>query len=107
MSPRRSSHPGKPCLQRLARLSAYIERELPPGVRDEIRSHMTRCEDCRVMLRTLRKTIALCRRARATPPPRRVSQRVLAALRRELSSCGPRPGGKRVVRQAHRKRKNR
>jgi anti-sigma factor RsiW len=84
-----SSSRGTPCLRRLARLSAYIERELPSPARETIRRHMARCADCRVVLRTLKKTIALCRQAPKIAPPRAVSKRVLEVLRRELARCRP------------------
>lgn len=89
MKAKPSSSRGMPCLRRLARLSAYIERELQPPARENIRRHMARCADCRVVLRTLKKTIALCRRAPKIDPPRGVSKRVLAVLRRELARCRP------------------
>lgn len=89
MRPKPSAHQGKPCLRRLGRLSAYLDRELPPAVREEIRSHMARCTDCRVMLRTLKKTVALCREAPQDDPPRAVVRRVLAALRGEMARCRP------------------
>lgn len=79
----------KLCLQRLARLSAYLDRELPPAVRDQIRRHMSRCNDCRVVLRTLRKTIALCRQAPAADPPRATVKRVLTVVKREIARCRP------------------
>lgn len=81
----------KPCRKRLARLSAYLDRELPPSVCEEIRRHMARCADCRVVLKTLRRAIALCRHAPGSRTPRPAVARVLAAIRRE-AACRPRGG---------------
>jgi anti-sigma factor RsiW len=107
MTARPSTTGSKPCLRRLARLSAYLDRDLPQAVRDRIRSHMDRCGDCRVVLRTLKKTIELCRRTSAPAPPRAVSQRVLAALRRELASCRDASRAERRIRRPGRERKMR
>lgn len=75
----------RPCLRRLVRLSAYVDRDLPPPTCDEIRKHLARCADCRIMLKTLKKTIALCRQAPALRPSRAAMARVLSAIKRELA----------------------
>ena len=89
MSGRPKPRKRRPCLRRLARLSAYLDRELPPAACDEIRKHMAGCADCRIVLKTLKKTIALCRQAPAKQPSRAALTRVLSAIKRELAL--PRP----------------
>lgn len=85
MSARPAATKSRPCLRRLARLSAYLDRELPASACDEIRQHMASCLDCGIVLKTLKKTIALCRRAPARQPSRAALTRVLSAIRRELA----------------------
>lgn len=89
MSGRPAPLKARPCLRRLARLSAYLDRELTPAACDEIRKHMAGCTDCRVVLKTLKKTIALCRQAPKQQPSRAALTRVLSAIKRELAL--PRP----------------
>ncbi|MFZ5876732.1 MAG: anti-sigma factor family protein [Nitrospirota bacterium] len=74
----------RPCLRRLGRLSAYLDRGLPAAACDEIRKHMAGCADCRVVMKTLKKTIALCRQAPAKRLSRAAMNRVLRAITEEL-----------------------
>lgn len=85
MSDRPTPRTVRPCLRRLGKLSAYLDRELPPTGCEEIRQHMARCADCRIVLRTLKKTIALCRQAPKQTLPRAAVSRVLSAIKRELA----------------------
>jgi anti-sigma factor RsiW len=70
-------------------LSAYLDRELPSGACDKIKKHMAGCADCRVVLKTLKKTIALCRQAPKQQPSRAALTRVLSAIKRELAKSRP------------------
>lgn len=79
----------RPCLRRLGKLSAYLDRELPPAACEEIRKHMAGCSDCRVVLKTLKKTIALCRQSPTRQPSRAALTRVLSAIKRELARSRP------------------
>lgn len=89
MSRKAVSLKGRSCLRRLARLSAYLDRELPPSACDEIRRHMAGCEDCRTVLRTLKKTILLCRQAPTRPLSRAAVARARSAIKRELARQRP------------------
>lgn len=51
------------CLDLLASLSDYVDGELPQGLCDEIEKHMSECENCRIVVDTLRKTVYLYRSA--------------------------------------------
>ena len=79
----------RPCLKRLGKLSAYLDHELPPAACEEIRKHMAGCADCRVVLKTLKKTIALCRQAPVQQPSRAALTRVLSVIKRELARSRP------------------
>lgn len=85
MSARPRPGAGRPCLRDLGRLSAYVDKDLSPAVCQEIRRHMAHCSDCRILLRTLKKTITLCRQAPARQPSRATLTRVRSAIKRELS----------------------
>ena len=47
------------CHDLLTSLSDYIDGDLPPGLCAEIEKHMAGCENCRVVVDTLRKTVTL------------------------------------------------
>ena len=56
---------------------------------EQIRKHMAGCPDCRVVLKTLKKTIALCRQSPTRQPSRAALTRVLSAIKRELARSRP------------------
>jgi anti-sigma factor RsiW len=47
------------CRQLLASLSDYVDGDLPQGLCDAIEKHMSECENCRIVVDTLRKTVYL------------------------------------------------
>lgn len=47
------------CRELLASLSDFIDDDLPQGLCDEIEKHMSECENCRIVVDTLRKTVYL------------------------------------------------
>ena len=63
-------HATDPC-GHLHELSAFIDGELAPEVCAELEQHMMGCENCRVVVDTLRRTISLYRTLPADPelPP--------------------------------------
>jgi len=52
-------HRHEDCRQLLSSLSEFVDGELQQELCDEIESHMDDCENCRVVVDTLRKTIFL------------------------------------------------
>lgn len=61
-------HEGK-CKHLLEPLSDYISGEAAESLCAEIEAHMAECENCRVMVDTLRKTILLYRSSQAETIP--------------------------------------
>lgn len=51
------------CKHLLGSLSEYIDGDLAVNLCDEIELHLVECEDCRVVVDTLRKTVYLYREA--------------------------------------------
>jgi anti-sigma factor RsiW len=68
------------CRYLLDSLSAYMDGELGDDLCLELERHLADCEDCQVVVDTLRKTITLYR-ATATPPP------VPSDVRERLYKC--------------------
>jgi len=52
-------HRHEDCRQLLGSLSEFVDGELQQELCDEIESHMDDCENCRIVVDTLRKTISL------------------------------------------------
>ncbi len=58
------------CRELKDKLSAYLDGELESAICAEIEQHLHNCEDCRVVVDTLNKTITLYRHyGQASVPP--------------------------------------
>jgi anti-sigma factor (TIGR02949 family) len=61
------NHSNKPCRHLLESLSDYVDGELEEELCMELEQHMDGCENCQIVVDTLRKTIYLYRSS--TGPP--------------------------------------
>jgi anti-sigma factor RsiW len=81
----RPKKPPKRCLRLFARLSQFLDGELSAKECSEIRKHLEGCSNCCSFLRTLEKTVDLCRQYRPAdlPAPLKAQARaeLLAAFR--------------------------
>ncbi len=64
------------CQELFARLSEFIDGELPPGLCDQIRAHLSDCQPCLAFVTTLRQTVEICHQLPSKPLPE--------SLRRDL-----------------------
>ncbi len=63
-------HKDQVCRELKDKLSAYLDGELESALCAEIEQHLQGCDDCRVVVDTLNKTITLYRNyGQATVPP--------------------------------------
>jgi anti-sigma factor RsiW len=85
VSTRRPSGPPARCLSLLERLSGYIDHELTPRQRRAIELHCRDCARCRMMVASLRRTVALCRSSRTIRLPARVRARARARIAKVLN----------------------
>jgi len=75
------------CHHLLSSLSGYVDQDLGPEICAEIERHLVGCENCRIVIDTLRKTIDLYQvTAPETKMPDDVRQRLYARL--ELEDYG-------------------
>jgi anti-sigma factor RsiW len=72
------------CLSVIRELSNYLDGELDAAARKELEQHLGRCEDCRLVVDTTRKTIQIFCNAEPVPLPEDVRLRLHAALERRL-----------------------
>lgn len=72
------------CRHLLASLSDYVDGELSQELCAEIERHMAECNNCRIVIDTLRKTISLYHSAAPRPEmPAEVRQRLFKRLNLE------------------------
>ena len=75
-----SDHDRSACHNLLGGLSAYLDGEAEEALCQEIERHMAGCENCRVVVDTLAKTVHLYRERGHTPLPDDARKRLYAAL---------------------------
>jgi predicted anti-sigma-YlaC factor YlaD len=69
------------CHDLLQGLSAYIDNEASKAICEKIDRHLAECDNCRIMLNTLRKTISLYQIVdTADEMPNEIQERLLKTL---------------------------
>lgn len=69
-------HDHEMCKAYFARLSEFIDRELPDADCKAIEEHLKNCECCSACLETLRKTIELCANMKDRPVPHELAYKI-------------------------------
>jgi len=74
-------HSKKSCQQMLQELNEYIDGDLSDELCSELETHLQECQDCTVMINTIKKTIELYRLEPAEPAmPEAVRDRLFHTL---------------------------
>jgi predicted anti-sigma-YlaC factor YlaD len=69
------------CKDLLDFISDYIDADLSPSLCAELEKHLRECENCRVVVDTVRKTVSLYHETgRETPVPDGLQKRLFRAL---------------------------
>jgi anti-sigma factor RsiW len=68
------------CQHLLGQLSDYVDGELERTMCEEIERHLAGCQNCRVVVDTLSKTVALYQTRGQTPVPGDVEERLYKVL---------------------------
>jgi anti-sigma factor RsiW len=71
---------GGECQHLLARLSDYVDGDLGQAMCKKIEQHLSGCQNCRMVVDTLRKTITLYQLTGAEPVPGDVQERLWRVL---------------------------
>ena len=71
----------KKCRDYISGLSDYLDGELDPQLCAEIEKHLGECENCRIMVDTLRQTVKLCREGREDKLPPSLEAKLNDVLR--------------------------
>ena len=73
-------HSRETCRRYLSSLGDYVEGVLSADLCDELEAHMAICENCRVVVNTLARTITLYRQMPSPELPSAVKERLFAVL---------------------------
>ena len=77
-----------PCGEVREKLSDYIDQETLDEICREIEAHLAQCDDCRVEVDTVKKTIMLYQKGSSVEVPIRATAKLSAALAREYRLAG-------------------
>lgn len=72
---------GNKCEDYLSGLSDYLDGTIDPELCQEIEQHIGQCNNCRIMVDTLRQTVALCRDGRKEALPPALEQKLTGLLK--------------------------
>jgi hypothetical protein len=72
---------GKSCKDYVANLVDFIDGELPEELCEDIRQHIGHCNNCRIMVDSLRQTVTLCREGKKESLPPALSNRLQLLLK--------------------------
>jgi len=78
------SSPLNTCKDVLANISGYLDGDLNATECDEIERHCIDCPGCATLVKGLRQTVGLCRKAATMPLPDDVRQRARERVRELL-----------------------
>lgn len=73
---------GKSCHDYIEDLNGYIDGEIEPELCAEIEQHLGQCENCRLMVDTMRQTVQLCRDGKTVPLPPSLEAKLNALLKK-------------------------
>jgi anti-sigma factor RsiW len=72
----------KSCRDYIEGLSDYLDGELDPDLCSEIERHVGQCDNCRIMVDSLRQTVRLCRDGRSEKLPPELEHKLTDLLRK-------------------------
>lgn len=72
---------GKKCGDFIGDLGDYLDGEVAPELCEEIEKHIGQCENCRIMVDTLKQTVSLCREGRREQLPPKLQAQLTDLLR--------------------------
>ncbi len=67
---------GRKCLDYIKELNDYIDGELDPSICEEIEKHIGHCENCRIMVDTMKQSVTLCREGRPVDLPKSLESKL-------------------------------
>ena len=71
----------KKCPDYIQSLNDYLDGGVDPELCTEIESHIGECENCRIMVDSLKQTVTLCRDGKEEPLPDALDEKLTGLLR--------------------------
>lgn len=62
-------------------LADYVDGEIEPELCNEIERHIGQCNNCRIMVDTMRQTVRLCREGKEEKLPPALEQKLVGLLK--------------------------
>ena len=72
---------GKKCLDYISELNDYLDGEIDPNLCAEIEEHIGKCENCRIMVDSLKQTVKLCREGKEVELPKQLEDKLNSMLK--------------------------
>lgn len=66
----------KKCHDYISGLNDYLDGEIDPALCEEIEKHIGECQNCRIMVDTLKQTVTLCREGRPEKLPEELENKL-------------------------------
>lgn len=66
----------KKCHDYISGLNDYLDGEIDPELCEEIEKHIGQCENCRIMVDTLKQTVTLCREGQPERLPEKLESKL-------------------------------
>lgn len=71
----------KGCHKYIEDLNGFLDGDLDDELCQEIEEHIGQCNNCRIMVDTMRQTVSLCREGRREDLPKALENKLSAKLR--------------------------
>ena len=71
----------KGCSKYIQDIADYIDGEVDQALCTELEKHLAGCENCRIMVDTLKQTVVLCREGKKESLPPEIESRLNNAIR--------------------------
>lgn len=82
------THTSEHCKQLKSQLSGFIDGDLDDAICQEIQKHLENCENCKIVVDTLKKTVTLYRESPAETVPPAAHDRLIKVLDLEAIQKG-------------------
>lgn len=69
------------CEEFIKGLADYIDGDIEPELCDEIEKHIGKCNNCRIMVDTMRQTVSLCREGKEEKLPEALERKLTGMLK--------------------------
>jgi anti-sigma factor RsiW len=77
------------CTKVWEEISDYLDSGIDPAIRAEIEQHLMKCEKCRVVVDTTKKTIDIFCNSEPAPIHEETRHKLYKALEQKYKSCRP------------------